>query len=207
MNRAGSRKIISLIGLFGIILYVVLYVVATKYYSGGSNTDKAAIGFDWANNYWCELISPLGKNGQVNQAYPMAIAAAIVLFVSLSAFWMSAPFYLIPNPKLAKYTSLLGVGSMIFAISMLSGQYHDLLISIAGALGVTAIIILLYYLYKTNHRGIFWLGIFCVILCVINNYVYYTGHFLNYLPIIQKISFLFFLGWFWLVLGKVKSQK
>ena len=207
MSKTVFNRKLSQISLSGIFLYIALYVFATFFYNGGTNKNKSAIGFDWANNYWCELISPIGKNGQVNPAYPIAVAAAVVLFITLSAFWIAVPTSLISNRRIATLTVGLGIGSMIFAISMLSGVYHDLLISIAGALGVLAIFILLYCLYKTEHRFIFYLGIFCILLCLVNNYVYYIGKFLDYLPIIQKISFLFFLSWFGIVLVKVKSKK
>lgn len=194
------------ISLIGIFVFVGLYIVASLFYNGGNNIDKSATGFDWANNYWCELISSVGKNGQANKAYPIALTGAVVLFITLSAFWMGVPPAIISNQKISAGTSYLGVGSMVFAISMLSGQYHDLLISIAGALGVIAITILLVHLYRNNRPGLFYLGIFCVFLCGINNYVYYTGRFITYLPIIQKISFVVFLSWFTLILKHVQKE-
>ncbi|WP_162268269.1 hypothetical protein [Hymenobacter sp. PAMC 26628] len=50
-------------------------------------------------------------------------------------------------------------------------------------------------LYKTRLVGYFWVGILCVLLMVVNNYVYYTKHLLCYLPIIQKITQVVVLGW------------
>lgn len=194
------------ISFIGIFVFSGLYIVASLFYNGGNNIDKSASGFDWANNYWCELISPIGKNGQANKAYPIALVGAVILFITLSAFWIGAPHAIISNQKISAVTSYLGLGSMVFAISMLSGQYHDLLISIAGALGVTAIAILLFHLHSNNHRGLFYLGIFCVLLCGVNNYVYYTGRFITYLPIIQKISFVLFLSWFGLILRFVARK-
>lgn len=207
MTQPVVYRILSRISLAGIFLYIGLYILATFYYNGGNNEDKLAVGFSWAKNYWCELISPIGKNGQVNSAYPIAVVAAIVLFGTLVVFWIAVPPSLISKRRIAGFVTICGTVSMVFAISMLSGLYHDLLISIAGGFGVLAIIMLLYYLYQTNRPFLFYLGILCIVLCGLNNYVYYTGHFLKFLPILQKISFLVFLTWFGRCLLKVKSQK
>ena len=45
-----TKSILVLIPIFGTILFVVLYIVATLLYPGGSQVDKNSIGFSWMNN-------------------------------------------------------------------------------------------------------------------------------------------------------------
>jgi hypothetical protein len=61
--------------LFGTLIYLLLYIVATFFYPGGSQVDKNSFGFSWAQNYWCNLLNENAINGQHNSARPIAIAA------------------------------------------------------------------------------------------------------------------------------------
>jgi hypothetical protein len=51
IHKTNKTKIILvLIPIFGTILFIVLYIVATLLYPGGSQVDKNSIGFSWMNN-------------------------------------------------------------------------------------------------------------------------------------------------------------
>jgi hypothetical protein len=64
--------------ILGTLLFVVLYLVASSLYPGGSQVDKGSIGFSWTNNYWCNLLSGNAINGQPNPAKPYAISGMAV---------------------------------------------------------------------------------------------------------------------------------
>lgn len=88
-----------------------------------------------------------------------------------------------------------GIGSMLVIPFLLTG-FHDHVINIAALLGCIAIIVLLVNLFRHNMFLFFGIGIFCLMICGVNNYVYYSKDLLHYLPVIQKISFIIFLFWF-----------
>ena len=185
-----------LIPFISICLFILLYVLATINYTGGSNTDKYAKNFSWLHNYWCDLLASESKNGITNSARPVAITALFVLGIGLGIFWYNIS--LIFKSKwllLIRYCGMLSVLPMVF----LYAGPHDLVINISGLLGVTAITGLLAILYNEKWYALFSLGIFCMILALLNNYIYYTLHFLYALPAIQKVTFLIFLLWFYLV--------
>ena len=87
---------------------------------------------------------------------------------------------------------------MLIVPFMFAGQ-HDMVMNIAGLLGCIAIAILVIKLRAEKLYSLFAHGILCIALCGLNNYIYYTGNFLYYLPVIQKITFLSFLLWFTLL--------
>ncbi|MEO5563993.1 MAG: hypothetical protein ABIR18_11175 [Chitinophagaceae bacterium] len=179
----------------GICLFILLYTIATFFYPGGSDIDKTAVGFSWVHNYWCELLAEQSPNSQVNTARPIAISAMVVLVISLSLFWFYASRLFRFNSFGKAVILYTGVGSMITTV-FLSTVFHDTIINISGALGCIAIIVSLIALYKMRAYKLFYLGIFCLVLCIINNYIYHTGHFFSQLAVIQKITFFFFLLWF-----------
>ena len=88
-----------------------------------------------------------------------------------------------------------GVGSMLVIPLLLTG-FHDHVINTAALLGCIAMIILLVNLFRQRMLLLLGTGILCLLLCGVNNYVYYSKDLLTYLPVIQKISFLIFLLWF-----------
>jgi hypothetical protein len=180
--------------LYGIVIFVGLYVIAAFFYPGGSQVDKNAKGFSWTNNYWCNLLSEYAINGTANPARPVALTAMCILCVALSFFWYLFPRYCFSNQVNRFVIQFSGMLSMAIA-TFLFTSLHDSVINIAGALGVVAIAGILFGLYKNRDRVLFWFGIFNLVLIILNNYVYYTNGMIIYLPVIQKFSFLSFLAW------------
>jgi hypothetical protein len=196
--------------LYGILVFIILYVVSTFYYPGGSFEDRNHKGFDWSHNYWCELMAARAKNGETNTARPIAITAMFVLAFSLGVFWFHIPRISDFRPYVKQVVRYCGIFSMAVLIFFLAGL-HDTVINVAGVLGVIAMGIVIAALFRIRAWFLFSLGIICVFLCIVNNYVYYSENFFYYLPVIQKISFVAFLLWFWLLnfklLKKVKTSK
>jgi len=74
-------------------------------------------------------------------------------------------------------------------------KYHDImttLLSLFGALGIIGII---RALHKNNLTFLKITGIVCMILVGINNLFYYIENLIEYLPVIQKITFILILAW------------
>ena len=184
-----------LIPFIGSFLFLILYVLAALLYPGGSGTDKTAIGYNWANNYWCNLLSEKAINGQVNAARPVAITAMFVLCLSLSTFWILFPAL----TQLKKYNSLLiqvaGTVCMLTSFLLLTPIDHDLAVNTSSVFGLIAMTGILIALYQLKWKWLFAFGLFDLLLVALNNYLYHSKE-MNYLPIVQKFSFLAFLIWF-----------
>jgi hypothetical protein len=135
------------------------------------------------------------ENGMINTARPVAITAMFLLAVSLALFWYHIP-------KLLNFQSVFnfiirwaGILSMAALPFLFTGS-HDIVINTAGVPGGTAMTITLAGLYKTNLYKLLLPGIICIILLLLNNYIYYNQNYLVYLAAIQKITFILFLVWF-----------
>ena len=168
-------------------------------YPGGSEVNRLAKGFNWMHNYWCDLLDTHAENGEPNTARTMAIIAMSVLCLSIASFWYFIPALFPFKPigqKIIRYTGIL---SMII-LAFIQVNSHDRVITISGLLGIIAIAGTLIGLYKNHSYLLFILGLSCVFLLILNNYIYYTKQWIHYLAIIQKISFFLFLLWFSLLL-------
>ncbi len=178
----------------GICLFIFLYGLAACQYPGGSNIDRTAIGFSWQHNYWCDLLGNVGKNGINNPARPIALAAMLVLCGSLAFFWWQLPDLYQQSNRFIRLSRWAGPLSMLI-ILFIGTPYHDSVTNTAGTFGVVALTATFTGLYYNRQFGLIVLGMFCMLLVGLNNYVYYTHHYLFYLPVLQKATFLFFLTW------------
>ena len=190
-----AQRSLALVTVSGSNLFFVLYVIAAWCYPGGSNANRAAFGFNIYTNYWCDLLGSHAKNGQLNPAQPIAFTAMLELCLTLAYFWYVTPaVFNFPKPA-QRFLQTAGALSMIVAPFIFTA-HHDTIINIAGSLGVLAMLGTFAGLYKNQHAGLFRVGLGCLFLCGLNNYMYYTHWFIEHLPIIQKITFFLFLLWF-----------
>lgn len=190
-----TKNILALIPIWGIIIFLALYVVASFLYPGGSQVDKNSIGFSWINNYWCNLLNEKAINEQRNSAKPVAITAMFVLCLTLAYFWFLFPTYINLERKLKLAIQISGIIAMAIAFFLFTNINHDLIINLASIFGVITTVGTFIGLYKTKWFGLFAFGLFNVLLVGLNNYVYYTKGLIIYLPVIQKITFAAFLIW------------
>lgn len=185
----------SLIPTIGTVLFVILYVIATFYYPGGSQSDQYAIGFSWRNNYWCNLLNDLAINGQRNRAKPIAMTAMFILCISHISFWWQFPKD-IGIGKISKVTiQVFGTLAMSLGLLLFSKADHDLVTNVASLFGLIATTGTLISLYKNNWMTLFKLGIVIMLLVVANNVLYYNKELISFLPLVQKITFATFLIW------------
>ncbi|MFT3824495.1 MAG: hypothetical protein QM731_11265 [Chitinophagaceae bacterium] len=181
------------------MLFVLLYIIAALLYPGGSQFDPQAKGFSVLHNYWCNLLNVQALNGTPNTARPVAIAAMIVLCLSLSLFWYLFPACTDLPVYFRKAIRISGTLGMLIAIFLFANLYHDVVINIAGVAALMALIGTAIGIYRNKWYGLFWFGMGCAVLIGINNYIYYTGNGLYALPVVQKITFACFLLWISLI--------
>ena len=197
MNQQTTRpgNFWILLPVIGCPLFVFLYVVAAFLYPGGSGIDKTSVGYNWTENYWCNLLNTEAINGQINTAKPVAMTAMVILCISLSFYWISFPIVV----QLKKYHRIViqvgGTTSMIAAFLLLTNIDHDLAVNFSSSLGFVAVLGVLVALYQLKWSKLFAFGLFNLVLIALNNYLYYIISDLTYLPIVQKLTFLSFLFW------------
>ena len=197
-NKRTIRTSSILLPFFGIVIFFLLYLVATFYYPGGNQIDKYATGFSWYQNYWCNLLNEKAINGKPNTAKPFAMVALMVLSLSLIIFWYLFPLQVGFKKQGRQVIQFSGVLSMLVACFIFT-PLHDSIINIAGTFGMIALVGTFIGLRKLRWYKLFWIGMYCLLLIVLNNIFYYNKGLIFYLPIIQKITFLIILVWFCLI--------
>ncbi|MBK8192178.1 MAG: hypothetical protein IPK76_02765 [Lewinellaceae bacterium] len=182
------------IPIIGILIFISLYIYSASLYPGGSQADTNSPGFDWFHNYWCNLLNPQAMNGMPNPARPYAIFAMLILCLSLAFFFNSFTQNYPINKNWDVTINVSGIVSMLCAVLIFS-DWHDRMTSVSSAFGLVVLIGIFVGLYRHNKKKHIWTGLFSAILLAINNYIYYSGNYLYYLPFLQKITFAVVLVW------------
>ncbi len=194
MKRTYYHPLLYYLPTIGILGFIILFFVATYYYPGGSYHDRSSRTFSWMHNYWCNLMEAKALNGAPNPARYIAITATFFLCAGVAGFYYLFPRYFVMRKFWKWFIQYVGIGAMLFA-ALLFTRHHDLVLNIAGALGGFALIGTLIALQHDQSFKMLWIGVFCLLLIGLNNYMYYTRIYVEFLPLIQKITLLIVLGW------------
>ena len=174
--------------LIGTMLSIILFTISATYYSGGSQKDKNAVGYDWRHNYLCNLVSEKAVNGAENASRVWCIMGMLFMCASLSLFFVrfADKMPVIKSAKIIKYS---GIGSMFFGFFVFT-SYHNLMTTLSSIAALVALFYMVIYIFKSKRLVFKWLSALCLAILYLNNYIYYSHNFLQMLPILQKISFL-----------------
>ena len=186
---------ILLLPLFGILLFVLFYILAALKYPGGSWVMPQQNGFSFWNNYLCDLLDQNAINGELNTARYFARTSLTVLCLSLVLLWYYLPSLFKGKNFNKNIMWLSGIAALV-ATSFLSSGAHDRTVRIAGFFAVIAFLTCFVELLKARHIKLFVFGIGCLIIFLVNYYIYETGLYIRLLPVIQKITFICFIIWF-----------
>ena len=195
LTPKAPKPIILLLPLLGLLLFVFLYILAAFEYPGGSWAMPQQIGFSFWNNYLCDLLDEFAINGELNTARYIARTSLGVLCLSIMVLWNYLPNLFRGKSLNKNIMWLSGIASLV-VIAFLSSGTHDRTVYIAGFFAVIAFLTCFVELLRARHIKLLVFGIGCLIIFLVNYYIYETGSYIRLLPIIQKITFISFIIWF-----------
>lgn len=180
--------------LIGIVVATGFLLISTIYYPGGSQADLNSPGYDWRNNYLSNLFNIKAMNGADNLARPWAVAGMFFLCLSTALFFIdfSKKIPLKSASQVIRYT---GAGAMVFAFLTVT-SYHDIMVTLANTLALLSLFYIIVFIFKTKMKLLKALSVVCILIAYSCTYIYYTRHYLDLLPILQKVDLLFILTWF-----------
>lgn len=189
-----GKDLSRLLPSFGIFIFTGLYIYSASLYPGGSQADINSVGFDWLNNYWCNLMSENGMNGLKNAARPVALTAMVILCSSMALFFFEFANYFVRNINWKMTIKISGTLAMISAV-FISTRYHDIMTTILSICGAIVIIGIIRALHKNKMTFFEVSGIICMTLIGTVNLFYYNENLIKYLPIVQLLGFILILAW------------
>jgi hypothetical protein len=179
--------------LIGIIIAVSLLLIATMVYPGGSRADKNSVGFDWQNNYISNLFGETAINGSHNSSRVWAISGMFFLSITFAIFFagFSKRIALKSAARVIKY---FGIAAMICTFLVVT-PYHDTMVTIACTFTLVSIFYITVFVFKSKLRFFKILSFVCLLVFYTAMYIYYTGNFVQLLPIMQKLDLTILISW------------
>ncbi len=139
-------------------------------------------------------MNELAMNGRANPARPIAIAAMFILCASILLFFFQCAKQLAKGKIWPMIIRVFGTISML-AASLIFTSYHDNMTIVSSAFGILVVIGIIWAVYKSDFTTFKITGVVCVLLMLLNNYIYYSLNGIELLPFIQKITFTVVLIW------------
>jgi len=173
--------------LLGIFFSILLLLIATLYYPGGSQFDKTSIGYDWKNNYISNLFAKKAVNGLNNASRFWAIGGMMFLSASFALFFVGFSKK-IPARGAAKVIKYFGTGATLFTF-LIATPLHDKMITIASTMTLISIFYITVFVLKSRLQLFKFLCVACLLVFYCSLYIYYSGTYLTFLPIMQKVTF------------------
>jgi hypothetical protein len=130
----------------------------------------------------------------------------MILCLTLAVFWYWFPVYAGMGKAGIPIIRYAGMAAMGTAFFLFTGP-HDMIINAASLFGLVSVFGTIAGLHHLKWDWLLRMGIFNLIMVGINNICYYNKSLLIFLPVVQKITFLFFLLWIsWISLRLSKSK-
>ena len=179
--------------LIGIIIAVSLLLIAIMVYPGGSRADKNSVGFDWKNNYISNLFGGTAINGSHNSSRVWAIGGMLFLSITFAIFFAEFSKR-IASKGAGRIVKYFGIAAMICTFLVVT-PYHDTMITIACTFTLVSIFYITVFVFKSKLHFFKILSVICLLVFYTAMYIYYTGNFVQLLPIMQKLDLTIVIIW------------
>ena len=185
------KKYSVLISLF---ISVILLVIATLVYPGGSLLDKDSIGFYWSKNFISNLFATKAINGSENPGWIWALIGMAFHSVGYGIFFINMSKK-IPSRQWANILKFIGIANIIF-IFLIATPLHDV--------GVISIILTLLGLFTITifilKSKLHLFKLFCI-SCLLTYYCFFIFYGLGYLVLTAIMQKVYIISSMLLVLG------
>jgi hypothetical protein len=200
----GSKYILLLSSLFFLITMVfsqfLFYI------------DEANATFLHGKNFWdlyiCDVLGTYKHNNEGITSKFLASVGWVVFGISVSYFWNTFPRLLIMSKWTAHFITILGTIAPLILL-MLIFKFNHLWVVVSGFIfGISTSLFVLFALFKAGYHQFFYFGLLTDMFLMSNMFVFSTHVMIEYLPIIQKVTFIIFLSWIsWLNFELHKNQE
>jgi len=171
--------------LTGLIISLSFLTIAISIYPGGTYQNKHSIGYDWSQNYTCNLFETNALNGTRNTSIIWAYIGMFLYSISCAIFFVNMSNK-IPEKTSANIIKYGGILAMILTFLIVT-PYHDLMLTISSILFWTCITWITAFLFKTQHYFLKLYSVICMCIFYYAVYIHLSSNW-NLLPIISKVN-------------------
>lgn len=152
--------------LICLVISLILIVIATLFYPGGSLLDKKSIGFQWSKNFLSNLFAAKAVNGSENPGWIWAVIAMAFHSVGYGIFFINMSKKIAAG-QWSNILKFIGAANILF-IFLIATPLHDL--------GTISIVLTLFGLFTITVfilKSKLHLLKFCCIICLLTFYCFF----------------------------------
>lgn len=179
--------------LLTIIISIILLLIATIYYPGGSQLDKNSAGYDWKNNYISNLFAERAVNGAENASRYWAAGGMLFLSLSFTLFFFEFSKR-ISHKTAALIIRYFGIGAMLCTFLVVTAL-HDIMITIGSTLVLISIFYITVFVLKSKLHFFKILSVLCLLIYYATLFIYKSGYGIDILPVMQKATLAVAIAW------------
>jgi hypothetical protein len=180
--------------LICVVTSVILIVISTLAYPGGSLLDKNSMGFDWSKNFLSNLFATKAINGSENPGWIWALIGMAFHSVGYGIFFIHMSKK-ISSCQWANILKIIGATNIIF-IFLIATPLHDL-----GTISIVLTLIGLFTITVFILKSKLHLLKFCCIICLLTYYCFFFLFGLGYLGLSIIMQKVYIISSMLLVLG------
>jgi hypothetical protein len=180
--------------LICLVISVILIVIATTVYPGGSLLDKNSKGFDWSKNYISNLFETKAINNSENPSRTWATIGMAFHSIGYGIFFINMSKK-IASIKWANILKFIGASNIVF-IFLIATPLHDL-----GVLSIILTLIGLFSITVFIFKSKLHFLKFCCIICLLTYYCFFTFFGFGYLSLSIIMQKVYIISSMLLVLG------
>lgn len=180
--------------LICLVISVILLIIASLIYPGGSLLDKNSIGFGWSKNFFSNLFEAKAINGSENPGRIWAITGMAFHSVGYGIFFINMSKK-IPSRQWANILKYIGVINIIF-IFLIATPLHDL-----GTISIIITLIGLFMITVFILKSKLHLLKFCCMICLLTFYCFFFLFGFGYLGLAVIMQKVYNISAMLLVLG------
>ena len=180
--------------LICMVISVILIVIATLVYPGGSLLDKNSIGFDWSKNFLSNLFATKAINGSENPGWIWALIGMAFHSVGYGIFFINMSKKM-SSRQGANILKFIGATNIIF-IFLIATPLHDL-----GVISIILTLIGLFTITVFILMSKLHLLKFCCIICLLTFYCFFFLFGFGYMGLAVIMQKVYNISSMLLVLG------
>jgi hypothetical protein len=173
--------------LICIVISVILILIATFVYPGGSLADKNSIGFVWSKNFISNLFQAKAINGLDNPSRIWAIIGIAFHSIGDGIFFIHMSKKILMRHA-ANVLKVIGVANISFNF-LIATSLHDIMVTISSTLSMLGLFYITVFIFKTKLHVLKFVCVICMLTFYYTLFLYGSGDW-GLLAIMQKVSLI-----------------
>ncbi|TAE79932.1 MAG: hypothetical protein EAY81_10885 [Bacteroidetes bacterium] len=180
--------------LLGIAVALLLLVMASFTYPGGTPSNPLTVGYRFTENYISHLLEINALNGQANTARPWAVAGVLLFGITIGLSMVEFAKK-IPLKSASVVITYGGLLLTLLGVLVTIPSLHHLVVTLSSIISLIVFFYITVMLIKSKLTTLKVLSVLFLMAHYVACYQFFTRSYLEHLPLMQKIIHISQVFW------------